>query len=244
MAEVAAWQNRPLEPMYPVVFFDALRLKIRDEGAVRNKAVYLALGMLRRRPPGRAGAVDRADRRGQVLAQGVQRAEEPRRRRHPDRRGRRPEGLPRSDRGGLPAGAGADLHRASDPQLPGLRGWKDRKAVAAELRTDLPAASAEAAPKRRSRPSRRALGHQVSADRRRPGAGQWAQVIPFFAFPPEVRRIIYTTNAIESLHMQLRKIVKTRGHFPSDEAATKLLCLALRNVLANQSDRPATGKVP
>ena len=59
---------------------------------------------------------------------------------------------------------------------------------------------------------------------------QWTQVTPFFAYPPEVRRIIYTTNAIESLHMQLRKIVKNRGHFPNDEAATKLLYLALRNI--------------
>lgn len=59
-------------------------------------------------------------------------------------------------------------------------------------------------------------------------------MIPFFAFPPDVRRVIYTTNAIESLHMQLRKIIKTRGHFPSDEAATKLLWLALRNILADK----------
>ena len=62
----------------------------------------------------------------------------------------------------------------------------------------------------------------------------WEHVIPFFAFPPEVRRVIYTTNVIESLHMQLRKIIKTRGHFPSDEAATKLLWLALRNILADK----------
>jgi len=60
----------------------------------------------------------------------------------------------------------------------------------------------------------------------------WEHVIPFFAFPPEVRRVVYTTNVIESLHMQLRKIIKTRGHFPSDEAATKLLWLALRNVMS------------
>jgi transposase-like protein len=60
----------------------------------------------------------------------------------------------------------------------------------------------------------------------------WEHVIPFFAFPPEVRRVIYTTNVIESLHMQLRKIIKNRGHFPNDEAATKLLWLALRNVLS------------
>jgi transposase-like protein len=60
----------------------------------------------------------------------------------------------------------------------------------------------------------------------------WTQVIPFFAFPPEVRRLIYTTNALESVHAQLRKIIKTRGHFPTDEAATKLIWLALRNITA------------
>ncbi len=60
----------------------------------------------------------------------------------------------------------------------------------------------------------------------------WTHVIPFFAFPPEVRRLIYTTNALESVHAQLRKIIKTRGHFPNDEAATKLIWLALRNITA------------
>jgi transposase-like protein len=62
----------------------------------------------------------------------------------------------------------------------------------------------------------------------------WEHVTPFFVFPPDIRRVIYTTNAIESLHMQLRKIIKTRGHFPSDEAATKLLWLALRNILTDK----------
>lgn len=61
----------------------------------------------------------------------------------------------------------------------------------------------------------------------------WERVIPFFAFPPDIRRVIYTTNAIESLHLRLRKIIKTRGHFPSDEAAIKLLWLALRNITAD-----------
>ena len=60
----------------------------------------------------------------------------------------------------------------------------------------------------------------------------WTHVIPFFAFPPEVRRVIYTTNALESVHARLRKIIKTRGHFPTDEAATKLIWLALRNITA------------
>jgi putative transposase len=64
-------------------------------------------------------------------------------------------------------------------------------------------------------------------------------VIPFFAFPPAVRRVIHTTNAIESLHMQLRKIIKTRGHFPTDEAATKLLYLALRNIKKRWHAAPA-----
>jgi putative transposase len=71
---------------------------------------------------------------------------------------------------------------------------------------------------------------------------QWEQVIPFFAYPPEVRKIIYTTNAIESLHMQLRKIVKNRGHFPSDEAASKLLFLALRNIEKDWKMPPITWK--
>jgi transposase-like protein len=69
---------------------------------------------------------------------------------------------------------------------------------------------------------------------------QWEQVIPFFAYPPEVRKIIYTTNAIESMHMQLRKIVKNRGHFPSDEAASKLLYLALRNIEKDWKMPPIT----
>ena len=60
----------------------------------------------------------------------------------------------------------------------------------------------------------------------------WTHVIPFFAFPPDIRRVLYTTNALESVHAQLRKIIKTRGHFPNDDAATKLIWLALRNITA------------
>jgi transposase-like protein len=71
---------------------------------------------------------------------------------------------------------------------------------------------------------------------------QWEQVIPFFAYPPEVRKIMYPTNAIESMHMQLRKIVKNRGHFPSDEAASKLLYLALRHIEKDWKMRPMTWK--
>ena len=82
LEEVREWQTRPLDPVYPVVFFDALRVKIRDEGLVRNKAVYVALGAQRRGREGRARAVDRADRGRQVLAEGDERTQDPRRRRH------------------------------------------------------------------------------------------------------------------------------------------------------------------
>ncbi|HET9376213.1 MAG TPA: transposase, partial [Chthoniobacterales bacterium] len=71
----------------------------------------------------------------------------------------------------------------------------------------------------------------------------WEQVIPFFAYPAEIRKIIYTTNAIESLHMQLRKVLKTRGHFPSDEAATKLIYLAIRNITKKWKNPPITWKL-
>jgi putative transposase len=114
MAEVIAWQSRPLEPMYPVVFFDALRVKIRDDAVVRNKPVYLALAVL---PDGarRARYLDRADRRREVLAQSVQRTAQLRRRRHPHRRRRRSEGAGRGHRDRVSPDNGADLHCASDP---------------------------------------------------------------------------------------------------------------------------------
>jgi transposase-like protein len=103
-------------------------------------------------------------------------------------------------------------------------GWKDRKALAAELKAIYQAASADAAEAALTDFEQGAWGRKfppIALAWRR----QWTQVIPFFAYPAEVRKIIYTTNAIKSLHMRLRKIVKNRGHFPSDEAATKLLFL-------------------
>jgi transposase-like protein len=116
-------------------------------------------------------------------------------------------------------------------------GWKDRKPLAQALRPIYAAPSAEAA--------EAALDAFAAGDwgRKFPtvvGAWRraWAQVIPFFAFPPAIRRVIYTTNAIESVNAQVRKIIKTRGHFPTDEAASKLIWLALRNITAEWS-RPA-----
>jgi len=230
MAEVVAWQNRPLEPMYPVVFFDALRVKIRDDAVVRNKAVYLALGVL-------------PDGSRDVLGLWIEQTE-----------GAKFWLKVFND---LKTRGVADLLIAVVDGLKGLAEaievafpattvqtcivhlirnslnyatWKDRKAVAAALRPIYKAATEAGARAALEEFAAGAWGTKyptiVQSWQR-----AWEHVIPFFAFPPEVRRVIYTTNVIESLHMQLRKIIKSRGHFPSDEAATKLLWLALRNVL-------------
>jgi putative transposase len=119
-----------------------------------------------------------------------------------------------------------------------LASWKERKPFAAALRTIYTAASADAAEAALDQLAAGPWGRQfptvIAAWRR-----AWTLVIPFFAFPPHVRRVIYTTNALESVHARVRKIIKTRGHFPTDEAATKLIWLALRNITAEWV-RPAT----
>ena len=108
--------------------------------------------------------------------------------------------------------------------------WKERKAVAADLKLIYRAATERQAEQELSEFIAK-WGHKYQAIGKL-WKENWERVIPFFAFPAEVRRVIYTTNAVESLHMSLRKIIKTRGSFPSEEAAMKLLYLALRNVIA------------
>ena len=107
--------------------------------------------------------------------------------------------------------------------------WKDRRGLAAAIRALYTAASAEAALGAFEGGSWGIKFPAVVAAWR----PAWDKVIPFFAFPPEVRKVIYTTNAIESVNARLRKIIKTRGHFPSDDAASKLIWLALRNITAD-----------
>ena len=231
MAEALSWQNRPLEPMYPVVFFDALRVKIRDDGVVSNKAVYLALGI-------------QADGQRDVLGLWIEQTEgakfwlkvfnELKTRGCQDILIAVVDGLK-----GLTEAISAAYPRTTVQTCIvhlirnslEYASYKDRKALAAALRPIYAAASEDAA--------RQAL--QDFADgpwgEKYPTIVQswqraWEHVVPFYVFPPEIRRVVYTTNAIESLNMQLRKIIKTRGHFPNDEAAIKLLWLALRNVLA------------
>ena len=226
--EVKEWRSRALDAVYPVVIFDALRVKIRDKDSriVKNKAVYLALGIT-------------GDGEREVLGLWIAENEgakfwlsvmtELRNRGVQDILIAVVDGLK-----GFP-----EAITAAFPQTMvqtcvvhlvrhslNFCSWKDRKAVAAKLREVYVAETAEAA--------RDAL-EAFDADwgRQYPSIAQawrraWEEVIPFFAFSPEIRRVIYTTNAIESLNRIIRKAIKTRGSFPSEDSAEKLIYLAIR----------------
>jgi transposase-like protein len=234
MAEITAWQARPLEPMYPVVFFDALRVRIREDGVVRNKAVYLALGVL---PDGSRDILG-------LWIEGTEGAKfwmkvfnDLKTRGVNDILIAVTDGLK-----GMPEALAA-VFPATTLQTCivhlirnslNYASWKDRKALAAAIRPIYTAPSAEAAQLELEAFAKGAWGQKfptVSASWR----NAWDRVIPFFAFPPAVRKVIYTTNAIENVNAQLRKIIKNRSHFPSDDAATKLIWLALRNITAGWS---------
>lgn len=229
MAEVTAWQGRPLEPMYPVVFFDALRVKIREDAVVRNKAIYLALGVL---PDGTRDILGLWIENTEGAKFWMKVFNDLKTRGVADILIAVTDGLK-----GIPEALAA-VFPATTLQTCIVHlirnsldyaSWKDRKLLAAALKPIYTAPSAESAAAELDALAAGPWGQKfptVVATWRR----AWDRVIPFFAFSPAVRRVIYTTNAIESLHSQLRKIIKTRGHFPSDEAATKLLWLALRNI--------------
>ena len=232
VAEVTAWQARPLEPMYPVVFFDALRVKIRDEATVRSKAVYLALAVL-------------PDGSRDILGIWIEQTEGAKfwLKVFTDLKTRGCQDILIAVTDGLKgmSEALAAVFPATTLQTCivhlirhslDFATWKERKAAGGGAARDLHG------------PERRGGGAALDAFARGPVGARgfrrssrrwrraWAHVIPFFAFPPDVRRVIYTTNALESVHARLRKILKTRGHFPTDEAATKLIWLALRNITA------------
>jgi putative transposase len=241
LEEVQAWQQRPLAALYPVVVFDALRVKIRDEGAVKNKAVYLALGLT---PDGQKdvlglwieqteGAKFWLRVMTDLQARGVQ-----------DILFAVVDGLQ-----GFPdAIASVFPHTTIQTCIVHLLRhslrfvtWKDRKVVAAALKAIYRAGNATAAEQALAEFAAGPWGQKyppIAAAWHR----QWPQVIPFFAYPLPIRRILYTTNAIESLHMQLRKALKTRGHFPNDEAALKLIYLVLRNIAARWRRGPRDWK--
>ena len=227
--EVKAWQNRPLEPVYGIVYLDALYVKMRHEGRVENRAVYVAIGI------GLDGQKDvlglwTSNNEGAKFWLGV--LTELR------NRGVKEiliacvdglKGFPQAIENVFPQAVVqlciVHLVRASLNYV----NWKERKQVAADLKEIYRAATAAQAEmelnafQARWGSKYQAIGKLWKEN--------WGRMVPFFEFPAEVRKVIYTTNAVESLHMSLRKIIKTRGSFPSEEAAIKLIYLALRNVI-------------
>ena len=231
MDEVTAWQSRPLEPMCPVVFFDALRVKIREDAVVRNKAIYLALGVL---PDGTRDILGLWIESTEGAKFWMKVFNDLKTRGVADILIAVTDGLK-----GMPEALAA-VFPATTLQTCIVHlirnsldyaSWKDRKTLAAAIKPIYTAPSAEAAQAELDHFAQGPWGEKfptvVAAWRR-----AWDRVIPFFAFPPPIRKVIYTTNAIESINARLRKIIKTRGHFPSDDAATKLIWLALRNITA------------
>ena len=228
LEEVKAWQNRTLDAVYPIVFMDALRVKIRDNGHVINKAVYMALGV-------------NLDGNKEVLGLWVAKEEgakfwlkvvtELKNRGVKDMFIACVDGLK-----GFPE-AIESVYPETQVQLcivhmvrNSLRfvPWKDKKAVVADLKTIYTATNAEVAKENlnafRSKWNEKYPTIADSWER------NWEGLIPFLSYPDYIRKAIYTTNAIESLNRSLRKVSKNRGSFPNDESALKLLYLALRNI--------------
>ena len=226
LEEVAVWQARPLEPVYPIVFFDALRVKVRDEGFVRNKAVHIALGV-------------RADGTKEILGLWLEQNEGAKfwLRVMTEMRNRGVEDVLLAVVDGLKGFPEAILAVFPEATVQtcivhllrhslDFTAYKDRKPVATALKAIYRAPDAAAA--------ETALAAFEAGEwgRRYAAIGQswrraWSEVVPFYAFPEDVRKIVYTTNAIEALNSKLRRAVRARGHFPTDDAALKLLFLVL-----------------
>ena len=227
MEEARTWQNRPLDNMYPVIFLDALVVKIRHEGRVENRAVYVALGL---NEEGRKevlglwssanegakfwlGVLTEIKNRGVrdvyiVCTDGL-------------------KGFPEAIETVYPkAQVQACIVHMIRASL-NFVSWKERKAVAADLKPAYKAVNDKAAGEALKEFREKWPKLKVVAD---VWERNWERVTPFFQFPEEIRKIIYTTNAVESLNFSLRKVTKNRGAFPSEESAFKLLYLALRNV--------------
>jgi putative transposase len=227
LEEVQDWQNRPLDRVYPVIFFDALRVKIRDEGLVRNKAVYVALALTMEGEKEVLGlwieqtegakfwlkVINELKNRGvqDVLIAVVDGL----------------KGFPEAIATVFPETIVQTCIVHLIRNSLAFVSWKDRKIIMPDLKAIYRAETADAARQQLER-------FETNWGKRYPAIGAawrraWEHVVPLFAFPPAIRKMIYTTNAVESLHRSLRKIIKIRGSFPNDAAALKLLYLAIRN---------------
>lgn len=226
--EVRSWQSRPLDPVYPILYLDALQVKIKDQGRVSNKAIYLAIGVNLQGTKEVLGLWASENEGAKFWLSIITELKN---------RGVKDifiacvDGLK-----GFPE-AIETIYPQTQVQLCLVHlmrfslayvSFKDRKAVAADLKVIYRAATATEA-------EQHLEAFAEKWDVRYPSISKswrsnWARVIPMFGFPEDIRRAVYTTNAIESLNMSLRKVIKTRASFPNDDAAFKLLYLALRNI--------------
>jgi putative transposase len=226
--EVRAWQSRPLEPIYPILYLDALMVKMRHEGRVENRAVFVGIGVSLEGSKEVLGLWTSATEGAKFWLQILT---EIRNRGVHDVLIACVDGLK-----GFPE-AIQSVYPKTQVQLCIVHmvrnslnyvNWKERKTVAGDLKLVYRAATVEEADQRLCEFEQRwdAKYSSIGKMWRR----NWAGIVPFFAFPAEIRRAVYTTNIVESLNMSLRKVIKTRGSFPGEEAALKLLYLALKNV--------------
>ena len=227
LEEVRDWQNRPLDTVYPVVFFDALRVKIRDEGLVKNKAVYVALAI---NPNGEKEVLGLWIEQSEGAKFWLKVVNELKARGVNDILIAVVDGLK-----GFPEAITSVFAQTTVQTCIvhlirnslAFVSWKDRKALIPSLKAIYRAENADMALVRLEE-------FEAEWGKRYPAIGAtwrraWQHAVPFFAFAPAIRKMIYTTNAVEALHRSLRKIIKTRGSFPNDEAALKLLYLAIKN---------------
>ncbi len=236
LEEVQQWQSRPLEALYPIIYLDALYVKMRHEGRVENRAVYVAVGI---KMDGLKDVLGlwTGDTEGAKFWLTI--LSELRNRGMKDVFIACVDGL-----NGFPE-AIETMFPKTLVQLCIVHmvrnslkfvSWKQRQAVAVDLRAIYTAPTAEAAQQELKRFGEK--WDKTHGAIRLMWERHWERIIPFFAFSPEIRRVMYTTNAVESLNMSLRKIIKTRGSFPSEQAAMKLLYMALKNVVATWQRQP------
>jgi putative transposase len=225
--EAKGWQNRVLEPLYPIVYLDALYVRMRDNGHVQNRAVYVVIGVNLEGYKEVLGLWTSANEGAKFWLQVLT-----------DLRNRGVQDIFVACVDGLkgfPEAIEAVFPKAQVQlcivhlvrQSLNYVSYKQRREVAADLKPIYRATTAEQAELELNT-------FAAKWDSSHPTISQvwrrnWERIIPFFAFPAEIRKVIYTTNAVESLNMSLRKIIKTRGSFPNEESAIRLLYLALRN---------------
>src|SRR5450432_1417903 len=228
MEEVKAWQSRPLDAVYPIVYLDALVVKMRTEGRVENRAVHVAIGIGMDGNKEVLGLWTTANEGAKFWLQVLTELKN---------RGLKDiflacvdglKGFPQAIETVYPKTTVqlciVHMTRASLNYV----SWKERKEVAMDLKAIYRAATDEQA-------ERQLAAFEAKWNRKYPTIGalwrrNWQGIVPFFQFSPEIRKIVYTTNAIESLNMSLRKAIKIRGPFPSEDAALKVMYLALRNL--------------